>query len=141
MVLILSSVTRVKSPVPAEYWQPTEARAVSGEASYYAPGVMAAVATRRGLDLDGYLGGVAMMRRGDVGREVWVLAGDSDTWTGPFLVVDCAQRAHYASLVAGDRVIELDRGSWLSLGLPEWPVPVVVSFGGPWPGAPAVRWQ
>lgn len=137
LVLLLAGFTRVNSP---EGWaEPTPGRAVSGEASYYAPGIMAAVANRRGLDLAGYRGGVAMMRRGDIGREVWILAEGSEEWAGPFLVVDCAQRIHYPGLVDRGRVIELDRADWRVLGLPDGPAPVVVSFVGPWP-APRVRW-
>lgn len=138
LVLLSAGFTRVNSP---EGWpEPTPARVVSGEASYYAAGIMTAVATRRGLDLSGYRGGVAMMRVGDLGREVWLLAGDSETWAGPFLVVDCAQRIHYPGLVDRGRVIELDRADWQALGLPNGPAPVVVSFAGPWP-APRVRWR
>ena len=138
LVLVLGAVfTRVNSP--AGWAEPTPGRPVSGEASYYAPGIMAAVANRRGLSLAGYRGGVAMMRAGDIGREVWILAGDSETWAGPFLVVDCAQRIHYPGLVARGRVIEIDRRAWRALGLAGGPAPVVVSFVGPWP-APRVQW-
>ena len=117
---------------------------------------MPAVAERRGLDLGGYLGGVAMMRAGDIGREVWVSLispsprpsprgrggpeGEEIRWIGPFLVVDCAQRAHYAGLVERGRVIELGGRAWARLGWPRRPVGVVVSFEGP-EGGPAVRWM
>ena len=70
-----------------------------------------------------------MMRAGDLGRDVWLMVGDE--WHGPFLVVDCSQRAHYRGLVDRDRVVELARRDWLLLGLPEMPVDVVVSFQEP----------
>ena len=132
-VVLFTRVNSEPGAAPAEWRSPTRAEEIAGEASYYAAGIMAAVAQRRGLDLAGYRGGVALLRAGDLGREVWVMVGDSGTWAGPFLVVDCAQRIHYPGLVGRGRVIELDRADWLALGLPERPVPVVVSFAHPWP--------
>ena len=62
---------------------------ISGAAVYYAPGLMEATARYRGLDLSGYVDGVAMMSCSDIGQEVWIWEGWS--WDGPFLVVDCAE--------------------------------------------------
>lgn len=120
--------------VPAEWLAPTTAITTTGQVSYYAAGIMARVAANRGLSLEGYAGGVAMMRRGDLGRVVW-LRPEARSWVGPFLVVDCARRGHYAGLVKRGRVVEVDRAIWLELGLPERPVPVVVSFEAPGDGS------
>jgi len=62
-----------------------------GASVFYAPGVMEATAAYRGLSLDGYIDGVAMMSPADIGRTVW-LRRPGLGWEGPFLVVDCAQR-------------------------------------------------
>jgi hypothetical protein len=51
---------------------------------------MEATAEARGLSLEGYMDGVAMMSCADVGYPVWILAPDG-SWEGPFLVADCAQ--------------------------------------------------
>ena len=54
----------------ADEWQaPSTEPIISGRASYYAPGLMDIVAHNRGLDLQGYAGGVAMMRAGDIGHD------------------------------------------------------------------------
>lgn len=45
---------------------------LAGEATYYAAGVMERVAAFRGLSLEGYAGGVALNRAGDLGRPVWL---------------------------------------------------------------------
>ena len=114
----------------ADEWQaPTPEPVISGDASYYSAGLMDVVAHNRGLELQGYAGGVAMMRAGDIGRDVWLMVRGE--WHGPYLVVDCAQRLHYDGLVDRGRVVELSRRDWLGLGLPEMPVPVLVSFDGP----------
>jgi len=62
-----------------------------GKALRYAPGVMEATAIWRGMSLDGYLDGVALMSPGDIGEEVW-LKIPGGNWEGPYLVVDCAAR-------------------------------------------------
>lgn len=120
------------SPVPAEWRAPTSATTITGDLSYYAAGLMDRVAANRGLGLEGYAGGVVLMRRGDLGRVVWIrMAGSPGPWAGPFLVVDCANRAHYAGLVRRGRAAEVSRAMWLKWGLPEDLVPVVVTFEDP----------
>lgn len=127
MVLALT-LTRPEQET-AEYWQPSPERLLTGRAAYYRAGLMAEVATNRGLDLAGYRGGVALMRAGDLGRDVWILFPDG--WDGPFLSVDCARRAHYEMNLARDRVVDIDRDIWLEHELPGWPVRVLVSFAAP----------
>jgi len=120
-------------PHPPEWlveWQtPTSTAVVTGTAAYYGDGIMDRVAANRGADLSGYLGGVAMMRAGDLGREVWLQVEGRSSWSGPYLAIDCAQRRHYRDLAAVGRVVDLGRRAWLALELPERPVPVVVRFG------------
>ena len=62
----------------------------SGKVTYYAPGLVEATAAWRGMSLDGFLDGVALMSPSDVGERVYIKF--SEEWYGPFLVVDCARR-------------------------------------------------
>ena len=113
---------------------PTDAVEVEGAAKLH--NWIGETAERRGMDLRGYVGGVALMRRGDLGRSVWVEVGGM--WHGPFLAVDCAAREHYDGRVERGDVAELSRRWWDALGLPMAPVPVVVRFE---PPDGVVRWQ
>jgi hypothetical protein len=111
--------------------EPTDAGAVAGLATYYSGTRMEQVAAYRG-----YGGGrepVALMACGNLGRDVWLVAGGQ--WVEGH-VVDCARRDHYADRVTEGKVAELSWSLWLSLGLPRRPVPVLVLFAEP-PG----RWQ
>jgi hypothetical protein len=79
-----------------------------GRAVWYAPGVMEAQAPYRGLDMTGYVGGVASMSCADMGLPLWVLIDKG--WEGPFLVVDCPQLDDVYGIVVGrEEVIEV---SW-----------------------------
>ena len=51
---------------------------------------MEATAEYRGLSLEGFLDGVALMSPTDIGKTAWIRGPNG--WEGPFLVVDCAQR-------------------------------------------------
>ena len=106
-------------------WSSMSSQNLEGQATYYSHGLMERVAENRGMDLTGYMGGIALNRKGDLGRVVW-LEWD-DAVEGPFLVVDCAQRNHYKS--RGNRVVEVDaetakRHGFFGVG----PVPVKVFF-------------
>jgi len=80
-----------------------------GNALYYASGVMEGAANRRGFDLTGYKGGVAMMSPADVGKTVWLRRGWFGFWEGPYLVVDVMQRNHVYNLVVNyGEVVEVD---------------------------------
>ena len=127
---------------PADWFEPTATEAIAGFAARYDPGLMATVLLNRGLELASYhRGAVALMRRGDLGREVWIrflVAGPElirgrPEWFGPYLVADCSNRRNYEALLEIDRAIELSAQEWRSLGLPEAPVAVIVSFADPWP--------
>ena len=96
----------------------------------------------RGLDLDGYAGGVALMACGDLGREVWLQVDGA--WHGPFLSVDCAARQHYRRRLERGDVVELSPRWWHRLGLPLAPVAVTVRFAPPIPAAQRIGgivWQ
>ena len=86
-------------------WSSMSSRNLEGQATYYSPGLMEKVAENRGMDLSGYMGGVALNRKGDLGRVVWLDWGG--VTEGPFLVVDCAQKAHYRVREKQFRVVEV----------------------------------
>jgi len=101
MGLLLSAVLPV-----SEWAQPTQEASVKGLSTYYRAGLMDEVAINRGLDLDGYISGVALNRAGDLGRVIW-LEWDDGSIMGPFLVVDCAQRIHFDEREQQGRVVEV----------------------------------
>lgn len=120
--------------MPGEAWaMPSPEDTIVGKATYYRPGLMDQVAINRGLDLDGYLAGVALNRAGDLGRVVW-LDFDDGLLYGPFLVVDCAQRGeHFRRREAQGYVVEVP--AWVArlhgfYGV--GPVPVTVRFVDPY---------
>lgn len=99
---------------------PTEAPGLYGDATYYNPGLMEIAARNRGVRLEGYVGGVALNRVGDLGREVWIFwPGSPGEYLGPYLVVDCAARRDYARRLELGRVVEVShqearrQGMWL----------------------------
>ena len=124
----------------ASPWRaPTPADHLDGLATYMNPGVMARTAANRGLiphpgayaswlAVHGYAGGVALNPAGDLGRVIWLEhAGRIE---GPFVVLDCAQRVHYAQRIDQRRVVEVDWATaqrWRMRG----PVPVVVHLAPP----------
>lgn len=110
---------------------PTDAQAIDGLATYYAPRLMERVAANRGMDLTHYAGGVALNRAGDLGRTVWL--EHKGAITGPYLVVDCARRGeHFESRERKDHdgqalIVEVRyrlAREWRMVG----PVPVRVWF-------------
>lgn len=103
---------------------PTQESEISGRAKIH--NLIPEVAANRGMSLSGHVGGVALMRRGDLGRTVWVDVGGG--WTGPWLVVDVADAAHFDRRVGQRDVVELPRDAWLAWGLPLAPVPARVRF-------------
>ena len=88
-----------------------------GKALRYAPGVMEATAIWRGMSLDGYLDGVALMSPGDIGEEVW-LKIPGGNWEGPYLVVDCAARGDiWATILHFENTIEVGYKTALRWGM------------------------
>jgi len=85
-------------------WQePSSADVINGMATYYNDGVMQEVIANRGL---GFIDGVALNRKGDLGRYVY-LQWDDGTVTGPLPVVDCAQKAHFKTRQSKNQVVEV----------------------------------
>lgn len=124
----------LSASLPGSAWaEPTQETRLAGRATYYRPGLMDEVAINRGLDLDGYLSGVALNRAGDLGRVVWLQWEDG--WiAGPFLVVDCAQRGpHFERRLEQGYVVEVP--AWVArlqgfYGV--GPVAVTVRFDAPY---------
>lgn len=115
-------------------WQiPTSDDSVTGMATYYAPGIMEAVAVNRGMSLSGYRGGVALNRAGDLGRTVWLEY--KDEIVGPYLVVDCARRGpDFEERERKGYIVEVDHRvarDWGIVGV--GPAPVKVHFELPLP--------
>ena len=117
-----------------QWSSPTPQIEISGEVSYYGPGLMDQVAETRGYNLAGYVAGVALMPAGDLGRDVWLYIGGR--WSGPFLVVDCSQLGHYEMNIERGRVVEVGAAVWEQFDLPDMPVPVRARFARPGGGRP-----
>lgn len=118
----------------AVLWQvPTSDDSIAGQATYYAPGVMEAVAVNRGMSIAGFRGGVALNRSGDLGRAIW-LEYDGEI-IGPYRVVDCARRGpHFEDRERRGYVAEVDyrlARDWGIVGV--GPVPITVHFYPPTP--------
>ena len=127
-------LAQVGAVLAAAVWQvPTGELSVEGKATHYGPGLMGEVARNRGVSLDGFAGGVALNRAGDLGRKVW-LEWDPSTSSGrgeglvdgPFLVVDCAGRGQdYVRRERQGYVVEVSERVALARGF-AWVGPVGV---------------
>lgn len=112
-----------------ESWFAVAPDLTRGAVVYYSPGLMEATARWRGLNLEGYIGGVALPACADIGAEVWIKDQD---WEGPFLVVDCARRSDiYGVIVHRNEAVEVDYRTaqrWrLTAG--SWPEVIVSKIG------------
>jgi NAD(P)-dependent dehydrogenase (short-subunit alcohol dehydrogenase family) len=93
---------------------------------------MKTAAANQGFTItDKYVDGVALNRKGDKGRDVWIL-WPSGVVDGPYLSVDCAAAHHYQRRVDQGRIIEVsaveaDRHGFYGVG----PVRVTVFFFDP----------
>jgi len=112
------------------------ALALAGQATYYSDGLMEQVAANRGMDLTGYVGGVALNHPDNLGDQVWLLWPLEGQLTGPHLVVDCAAAQHIAEREARGYVVEVDARTARRIGFyGVGPHPVVVLFERPaWDG-------
>ena len=100
-----------------ETWFNPTPQFVSGKATWYAPYLMNGTAEYRGMSLEGFKGGVAMMSPADIGQVVW-LHRPGHAWEGPYLVVDVSARVHmYTTVVRIGEVIEVDFDTALRWGM------------------------
>lgn len=102
--------------------------AVSGQATYYNPGVFAEVWANRSSSMpqcQDCIGYAAMLDCKDLGKRIWVTYNDETV--GPLYVIDCANRRHRAALAQKGWVVDLP--FWLAK---RWsltgPVTVTVSY-------------
>ena len=101
--------TCIPGVVSEEFWLSPNPHNFVGIATYYGDGIMEKVAANRGLSLDGYHGGVALMNCGDIGASVWLKRGEQYEYEGPYLVVDCSKREHlYFNVVSSGIAVEVD---------------------------------
>jgi hypothetical protein len=102
---------------------------VAGKAMYYNPGIMQEVYAYR-LRLGQVqpcsecVGYVALLRKGDLGRKVWLRWGDG-TVEGPFLVIDVAARQHVGLLLTRGWAVDVDYATAIRRGMNR-PVPVTI---------------
>lgn len=108
---------------------------IDGKATYMNPGKIEQAARNTHRSLDGVIGGVAMNRRGDIGRLVWL--EHKGRITGPYRVVDCAQQGeHYETRERQNRILEVTyelADEWGMIGL--GPTDVTVWLNQPAPPA------
>jgi hypothetical protein len=116
---------------------PTEESQITGIATYN--NRMATVAYNRGhipdpldyqlwLDEEGLVGTVALNRRADLGRRVWI---DGPLgFEGPFLVIDCAQLRHLKRRLQLERTVDVDHITGERWNMQK-PIPVTVHFQDP----------
>ncbi len=129
---LLLSLSLLLSPlIPWHMHTPLPA---SGKASYYAAGVMRRVAEYRLRVGDikpcpECIGYVAMMRKGDLGRRVWIER--EGIVSGPYLVVDVAAPRDFASVIGRGIIVEVDYALAMSWGM-RGPVAVRVLGGWEW---------
>ena len=87
-------------------WMTAMPNHASGKMVFYAPGAMEATAEYRGLSLENYVDGVALMSPIDIGKTVWIRIDGK--WWGPFLSVDCARKGDmYPIIVYRGEVVEV----------------------------------
>ena len=117
--------------LPLLWTDATPGDCLSGLATYMKAGKMEQAARRMQRSLDGVVGGVAMNRKGDIGRLVWIER--AGIVTGPYRVVDCAQAGeHYEKRERQGRIIEVTyelADEWGIVGI--GPTPVTVWFSDP----------
>ena len=92
LVALIITVSTWLTPMPQH---------AAGKIGYYGPQYLAeANADFHGYDLAPYIDrcGLAVMSPADLGKIVWLRAGDSE-WYGPCLGVDVAQRVHFYDYV------------------------------------------
>lgn len=98
----------IPAKISNESWYQPAPDHIVGKAVWYAPYIMRATAEWRGMNLDGFLGGVSLFSAGDIGEVVWLKRVGFE-WEGPFLVVDASARVHmYATIINIGESVEVD---------------------------------
>lgn len=121
------------------WWTPQPTHTI-GKAVWYAPGLMKATAEVRGMDLEGFVGGVSLFSPADIGEVVW-LKRPGKMWEGPYLVVDASQRGHMLVTVTDNKeVVEVDfptarrwgmvEGDWSGYDINDWMIRNVQVYKG-----------
>ena len=119
----------VPGQIASDTWWTPAPKHSYGKAVWYAPYLMNATAEWRGMSLEGFEGGVAMMSPADIGQVVWLKrpgevegnsAGGAGVWEGPFLVVDVSSRVHmWTTITQIGEIIEVDFQTALRWGMVE----------------------
>ena len=89
-----------------EWMRPTTETVLEGTATHMDPGLIREVAFNRGMSLMGYIDAVALNRRGDIGKEVYLQRVLDGSVVGPLLVVDCVDFKDYARREGQGKVAE-----------------------------------
>lgn len=110
----------VPGMISNETWYTPAPDHIIGKAVWYAPYVMEATAEWRGMELDGFLGGVSLFSPEDIGEIAWLKRPNME-WEGPFLVVDASQRNHmYTTIIYVNEVVEVDFDTAERWGMVMW---------------------
>lgn len=112
---------------------------MEGNALFYGRGVMEATAHWRGLSLENYVDGIALMSPAYIGLPVWIWTEETG-WMGPFLVVDSAARGDmYPQIKLYDEVAEFGWKTAIKLEMvderrrvSEWKKRIKISTVPPW---------
>jgi len=108
----------VPGKISLEDWFQPAPVYTKGNMVFYAPLLMESTAHYHKIDLDGYLGGVALMSPADMGKEVWIKV--EGIWYGPFISVDCARiRDMYGVIGSRGEVVEVGFETAVMLGMAE----------------------
>lgn len=103
--------------VTNDTWYREMPQYTAGKAVWYAPNLMNSTALMRGMNLDGFKGGVATNSVDMMGKVVW-LKRQNLSWEGPFLVVDVSQRNHaYHHAVNVKTIVEVDFETAIEWGI------------------------
>jgi hypothetical protein len=135
---IAAATLNITATLLLQWQEPEPIVSKAGYATYYADGLIEAVAANRGIFLRHGEIPVALNRAGDLHRTVWLRwpSGRVDRAVS----VDCAQRAHYVDRLKQGRVVEVPawvarREGFYGIG----PMPVEIWYG--WPGLDDLRYQ
>jgi len=114
LLLVLNILLNVPAQAITPPWQQAARLPVTGEVTFYAPGVMESVYHIRleraqvpYCDRPACVGYIATLRPGDLGRKVWLQLPGGEV-EGPFLVVDYAAANDFTRLARRGLIAEVD---------------------------------